>query len=72
MKINSEKANKPEVENQCPERQRQSPVRYGQDEFVNAVNKGCVHYAAYKIVEPCRTYAGSLNKWTCQGMEGRI
>ena len=52
--MDSKEATRPEVQNQHPERQRQPPVRYGQDEFADTVAED-VHHAAYtvsQIMEP--------------------
>ena len=54
VQVDSKEATRPEVQNQHPERQRQPPVRYGQDEFADTVAED-VHHAAYnvsQIMEP--------------------
>ena len=60
--MDSKEATRPEVQNQRPERQRQPSVRYGQDEFADAVAED-VHRAAYNVTS--QNYAESLNKLSC-------
>ena len=56
MENNIEEENHPEEERHCPERQRQPPVRYGQDEYADtATEEEYVHHVAYRacqIMEP--------------------
>ena len=48
IQVDSKEATRPEVQNQCPKRQRQPPIRYGQGEFTDTVAEGVLH-AAYNV-----------------------